>query len=150
MFPKQVLAKTLHFEGAPLRLERKTEYITKKAEERKNKPAAPTTPAAAARPSGGQEAVETTDTQDAVKEEAAAPIVIPQGAHLRVCFEPDADLSVVTWRGIAELLGGRDAGVKHVTFKSVRGGGDIVGGDCLQTPFVFIIITEYIGGHGCQ
>lgn len=93
------------FEGAPLRLQRKPEYVASKAEERKNKPAEPTTPA----PPVPQPKVE--DARD---------VGVPEGAHLRVTFEPDADLNEVSWRGVSELLGGRDAGIRHVSFKQVQ------------------------------
>lgn len=114
-----MLGKLLQYEGAPLRLQRKTEYIAAKAEERKNKPPAPATPAVAARQPAGEEATNA-EGGEAKGAAPAAAIEIPEGAHLRVCFEADADLSDVTWRGISELLGGRDAGVKHVSFKTVR------------------------------
>lgn len=116
----QVLTKALVFEGAPLRLQRKPEYIASKAEERKNKPAEPTTPAPPApQPKAAAEKEER-------KKEEARDVSVPEGAHLRVTFAPDADLNDVTWRGVSELLGGRDAGIRHVSFKQVGGVG---GGD---------------------
>lgn len=105
----QVLTKSLVFEGAPLRLQRKPEYITAKAEERKNKPAEPTTPAP---PAPQPKAVE-------AAEEETRDVSVPEGTHLRVTFAPDADLNEVTWRGVSELLGGREAGIRHVSFKQV-------------------------------
>lgn len=95
------------FEGAPLRLQRKPEYVAAKADERRNKPAEPTTPAPPGQP------------QPKAAEEEPREVSVPEGAHLRVTFEPDADLNEVNWRGVSELLGGREAGIRHVSFKQV-------------------------------
>lgn len=108
----QVLTKSLVFEGAPLRLQRKPEYIAAKAEERKNKPAEPTTPAKPATPAAPA-------PRPKAAEEETRDVSVPEGAHLRVTFAPDADLNEVSWRGVSELLGGREAGIRHVSFKQV-------------------------------
>lgn len=101
--------------GAPLRLERKTDFVSRKVAERKAKAAAaaaatPATPEIAA-PSPGGTAAAAADGEGAAAAPAAAAPTFEPGRVLRFALAADADASQAEFGAVKAAFGGREAGL---------------------------------------
>ena len=102
--------------GAPLRLERKTDFVSRKVAERKAKAAAaaaatPATPEIAAPSPGGTDAAAAAAANAPAPDASAPAPSFEPGRVLRFALAADADASEAEFGAVKTAFGGREAGL---------------------------------------